>query len=237
MEKQNGGKYIAIIALVIAVAGLSLGFAAFSTTLNIGSNATVQISDNEWNVGFAATSSGDMAPLVTSTAQTVNGVTSGSNNGVAKLMKYTFYQDTPASLSTEAGSKVEYSFFIKNEGRINASLASITFGSLTCEYIANAPTRSESDAMNTGTTVTAGTGTISASDCSTMFNVSLTFGESPSGTVYTPSSDTFNNTINAGASLPVKLTIEATGSAPSTIPNGDFTVTLGNTTVNYQQAS
>ena len=232
MEKNNDSKVIAIIALVIAVAGLSIGFAAFSTTLNIGSTANVEVGNDEWNVGFAANS--EMAPLDRANAQTVNGQTAGENNGVAKLMKYTFYQDTPATISTTAGSKVEYSFNIKNDGRINASLASITFGSLTCAYIANAADRTETDEDNLGTTYSAGTGTISAEDCATMFNVSLSIGNP--ATVYTKDSSSFNNTINAGAVAPVKLTIEATGNAPATIPNGDFTVTLGNTTVNYQQA-
>ena len=230
MEKNNDSKVIAIIALVIAVAGLSIGFAAFSTTLNIGSTANVEVGNDEWNVGFAANS--EMAPLDRANAQTVNGQTAGENNGVAKLMKYTFYQDTPATISTTAGSKVEYSFNIKNAGRINAQLASITFGDLTCEYIANAADRTERDEANLGTTYSAGTGTISSEDCAKMFNVSLSIDNS----VYTKTSQTFTNTINAGDSAPVKLTIEATGTAPTTIPNGDFTVTLGNTTVNYQQA-
>ncbi len=236
MEKNNGSKVIAIVALVFAIAGLSIGFAAFSTTLNIGSTSNVQVGDNEWNVGFAATSNGDMAPLVEASAQTINGQTSGANNGVGKLMKYTFYQDTPATISTTAGSKVEYSFFIKNDGKLNASLATINFGTLSCEYITNAEPRTETDAQNTGRTITATTsGSISSSDCATMFNVSLSVGDPAN--VYTSSSSSFNNTINAGSSVPVKLTIEATGAQPTSIPTGDFTVTLGKTTLNYQQAS
>jgi len=35
MEIQKSGKVIAIVALLFTVAGLSLGFAAYSTTLNI----------------------------------------------------------------------------------------------------------------------------------------------------------------------------------------------------------
>lgn len=238
MEKERGGKLIAIIALVIAVIGLSVGFAAFSTTLNIAATSNVQVGDNEWNIGFAATSDDDIAPLTTTNAQTVNGQTSGSNNGVGKLMKYTFYQDTPATITTTQGSKVEYSFVIKNTGSINASLASITFGSLTCAYVSNATTRTESDAMNSGTTITANSdanATISSADCNTMFNVSLTLGTNP-GEVYVPTPSSYNTTINAGSYIDVKLTIEATGTAPNTIPTGDFTVSLGNTTLNFQQA-
>ena len=35
MEKNNGVRMLAAFALVVAVAGLSLGFAAFSTSLKI----------------------------------------------------------------------------------------------------------------------------------------------------------------------------------------------------------
>ena len=35
MEKDRGTKVIAIVALIVAVVGLSLGFAAFSSTLTI----------------------------------------------------------------------------------------------------------------------------------------------------------------------------------------------------------
>lgn len=233
MEKDRGGKLIAVIALVVAIVGLSVGFAAFSTTLNISSNATAQVGGTEWNVGFSANGT-DMAALTTAQAATVNGQTGGNNNGAAKLMKYTFYQDTGATLSTTAGSKVEYSFYIKNAGRINASLDSISFGTLTCAYISDAAKRTiEQDASNVGSEVTANTtGTISDADCAAMFNVSFTIDSTP----YTSSSTTFNNTIAAGANVPVKLTIEATGNAPTTVPTGDFTVTLGATTVNYKSA-
>ena len=41
MEKQRKIKILSIIALIFAIAGITLGFAAFSTTLNISSSATI----------------------------------------------------------------------------------------------------------------------------------------------------------------------------------------------------
>ncbi|MBQ3511969.1 MAG: hypothetical protein IJA30_06735 [Bacilli bacterium] len=41
MEKERQIKLLSIIALVVAITGMTLGFAAFSTTLNISSSATV----------------------------------------------------------------------------------------------------------------------------------------------------------------------------------------------------
>lgn len=44
MEKNNG-KIVAVVALVVAVVSLSVGFAAFAATLTIDSNATVKAND------------------------------------------------------------------------------------------------------------------------------------------------------------------------------------------------
>ena len=42
LEKNRGSRVIAIIALIVAVLGLTIGFAAFSSTLNISSSANVK---------------------------------------------------------------------------------------------------------------------------------------------------------------------------------------------------
>lgn len=234
MEKERGGKILAVIALVLAVAGLSIGFAAYTSTLNIASEANVQVGTNQWSVGFSADGT-NMAPLTSSGAPTVNG---SNSNGSISLMKYTISQVTAATLSTTANDSVSYSFYVKNAGSINASLASITWGSLSCEYDTSAEGRViEQDEDNIGARSTAAdsNATISSTDCDTMFDVSLTFGTSP-GTTYTPASSSYSNTINAGANVPVTLTITSTGTAPQTAPVGDFVVTLGNTTLSYQSA-
>ena len=48
MEKERGAKLIAVIALLVAVAGLTIGYAAYSSTLTINGTATVDPAD--WNV-------------------------------------------------------------------------------------------------------------------------------------------------------------------------------------------
>ena len=52
MEKNRSSKVVAIVALFIAVIGLSVGFAAFSNILKIKSSATVQPSGQDFVVGF-----------------------------------------------------------------------------------------------------------------------------------------------------------------------------------------
>ena len=218
MEKSSNGKIIAVIALVVAVAGLSVGFAAFSSTLNIGSTTQAQIDTNLWNVGFADTN-GDMAGLTTATP-----VAGSNSNGSINMLKYTLSQGTAATLSTRSGSSVTYNFKIKNAGQINAVLNSITAGGLTCEYSTNNAGRimEQDNTPNTGAQVTQGTGTIADTDCRTMFTAT-----------WTVSPATYNNTINKTESVDASLTIASTGTTPTNVPNGDFTVTLGNTTVVY----
>ena len=93
MEKNQNGKIIAIVALVIGVVGLSLGFAAFTTTLNITSVDDVAVDSGNWNVGFSTSGT----YIVTGTG-TVNGVDNTSaSNGVVNVTKYTIAQNTNAT--------------------------------------------------------------------------------------------------------------------------------------------
>lgn len=235
MEKERGGKILAIVALVLAVAGLSVGFAAYSSVLNITSTANVQVDGSNWSVGFSSDGT-NMAPLTTSTAQDVNGVTASANNGSAKLMKYTFYQNVAPTLEPEDGSKVEYSFYVLNDGDIDATLDSISFGSLTCTYVSTGSDRLlEEDASNPGAYATPNSSASTISECADMFDVSLTFGTGQSAATYGPVDSSFNVDLDAGDNIPVVLTIEATGDNPNVL-DGDFTVSLGNTTVNFKSA-
>ncbi len=53
MEKQRQTKVITIVALVVAVFGISLGFAAFSNILTISSSATVKPDALSFSVRFS----------------------------------------------------------------------------------------------------------------------------------------------------------------------------------------
>lgn len=231
MEKANGSRILAVAALVIALVGLSVGFAAYTSTLNISGNANVQVSGSEWDVGFADTNSA-MAPLSGNpTPITGTGVT---NAGTMNMLKYTLSQGTAATLTNTSTSSVSYAFKIKNAGTISATLKSITSAGLTCAYVSNAADRVvEQDATpNTGKTITAGTGSISPTDCKTMFNATLTI-DSTTYDLNDLTGATYNNTISQSSDVDAVLTISGTGTAPSAVVDGDFVVTLGATTVNY----
>lgn len=64
MEKQRNIKILSIVALVLAIAGLTLGFAAFSATLNISSSASVSPNSDAFKVRFAGLN-GDNKVIIT----------------------------------------------------------------------------------------------------------------------------------------------------------------------------
>ena len=54
MERTRSIKALSIVALIVAVVGLAIGFAAFSTSLKISQSATVKPSDESFNVSFSS---------------------------------------------------------------------------------------------------------------------------------------------------------------------------------------
>ncbi len=244
MERERSGKIIAIATLIVGIIGLSLGFAAFSTSLNITSSADVQIDASVWKVGFSDQTSSIHAG-------TVNGQTAGANNGTLSLTQFVISQGTKAQLSTTNGSKVDYNFYIVNEGDMDAYLNSVTMGTLSCAY-ASSPTPAPRVTDDGHTTITPGSGTISAADCQTMFKATLvidndanaTFedGASAVSSGFGTTADLPRPTGNPKVAtyVPAKLTIEYIDDTVGTVtnvPNGDFVVSLSDTTVVYGSTS
>ena len=147
MERERSGKVIAIATLLVGIVGLSLGFAAFSTTLNITSSADVPIDASVWKVGFSTVNSA-MTP----------GTVSGQSTGTLNLTQFVISQGTKAQLTTTNGSKVEYDFYIVNDGDLDAYLNSVTMGTISCAYASSVTPRTTDGGH---TEITGGTGTIS----------------------------------------------------------------------------
>ena len=231
MEKNNGGKIIAVIALVVAIAGLSLGFAAFSTSLRIDTAANV--SNANWNIGFS-TDGSNIADV--STASTVNANEAG-NPGIIDVTKYTISQNTNATLSTTAGSSVSYNLNILNKGTLTAYLESVNFGGVNVTCTNASANGLIEGVVGAGTTATGNTSTISNADCAKMFGVSLSID----GTTYdSTASSITGKTIPATAgsnSVPVVLSVfyknDAAAKAVADTLDGDIIVNIGSITVGY----
>ena len=120
MERNRSSKIIAVVALVVAVFGLTLGFAAFSNTLTISSSAYVSPSSENFKIGFSKSAS----------SATETGTLAGSPTGAASAGSATLAGTTVSGLKanlTAPGESVSYTFYVHNTGEYDAFLNSITF--------------------------------------------------------------------------------------------------------------
>lgn len=119
MEKERGAKIIAIVALLIAVVGLTVGYAAYSSTLTI--NGTANVDPASWKVNFGY-----------KTGNSLTGTIKGhATETTAPTLADTTISGFDVTLKAP-GDSVTYNFLIKNSGTLNAKLANFTMGTLTC---------------------------------------------------------------------------------------------------------
>ena len=113
MESRSS-KVVAIVALVVAVIGLGIGFAAFSSTLTISSSATVTPSANSL------------------TGSSITPTTTGGATAEASSFTETTLTGSDAQF-TAPGQSVKYSLYAYNAGEYLAYLNGVTVGAVTCE--------------------------------------------------------------------------------------------------------
>lgn len=112
--KDRKGFYIAFIVVSIAVLGLSVAYAALSTTLNIKFGSVTQ-NALSWDVGFVA---GTVNAVVSGTSAT------GRSCGSATVTKSSV---TVSNITlSKPGDKCTYTLPVKNSGDIAAKRSSIT---------------------------------------------------------------------------------------------------------------
>lgn len=145
MEKERKTKILAIVAICIAVVGLTVGFAAFSSTLTINGTGTVKSSS--WQVRFENLSTVTKTGTATQvTAPTIN--TNDTNIG-----------DYDVTFTTP-GDSISYTFDVANNGTFEAEVTSVTIPTPTCTGNgANAVTDAKNVCDNLSYTLTYGDGT------------------------------------------------------------------------------
>lgn len=110
-------KIIVAIAVLLIIAVVGVGFAAFSTNLTI--NGTGKVKASSWKIRFDNLSAADLSGTATEvTAPTI------SNNDT-HIGDYSVNFTTP-------GDSVVYTFDVKNEGTFNAKISSIIIGTPVC---------------------------------------------------------------------------------------------------------
>ena len=215
MEKDRGSRIIEIVALLVGVVGLSIGFAAFSNTLTISSSAEVTPDQSKFNVDFTSASSGDVSttPIQPATKNpetlvAANGTIDNSGDPTVTGLHATF---------TEPGQSVTYNFWAKNIGEYIAYLKSIT--------IANAT------GAETYKKCTAKTGTTQSLVDAACNGISMTVKVGTEEATSSSIASISNHSLAIDAFDPIIVTISyANGSA---IADGDFDVAFGDITLTY----
>lgn len=113
MEKDRGTRTLAVIALLVAVVGMTIGFAAFSTTLTIEGTGTVKASK------FSVIFENLMPAVATGTAKEASGGTPTIQPGSTVIRNYNVELTTP-------GDSISYTFDIANRGTYDATITGIT---------------------------------------------------------------------------------------------------------------
>lgn len=132
MEKQRQMKLLSIVALVVAIIGMTLGFAAFSTTLSISSSATVTPSSEDFKINvYGVKDQQSVSEIINNNYQfddvylsSTNGVAFANNadSAVATINNSTHTISGLKALFDNNIGDVSYIFVIKNEGKYDAYL-------------------------------------------------------------------------------------------------------------------
>ena len=216
MEKNRKMQVIAIVALIIGVVGLSIGFAAFSNTLNIKSNANVQPDSSTLNVDFSsAVDKVEVAEIIpTATPNslvTTNGVIDNSGDPTISNLSTTF---------TEPGQSVIYKFYAYNAGELKAYLKSIVF-----ENVAG---------QNATKVCTAGEGTTDALVQKACEKISVKVKVGNEIETSTGKASITGHALAKETGELVTVTLEYEAGADRA--DGDFSVAFGDITLNYSSA-
>lgn len=213
MEKNRKVQVISVFALVIAIVGLSIGFAAFSSVLNIQTSANVKPDSSTMNVDFSSAQDkvevAEIIPTATpNSLVTTNAVIDNSVDPTISNLSATF---------TEPGQSVTYKFYAYNAGKLNAYLKSIVFGNVA--------------GQNATKICTAGQGTTDAlvQKACEKISVKVKVGNEIETTTGKASITGHTLAIDNGELVTVTLEYEAGAERA----DGDFTVAFGDITLNY----
>ena len=216
MEKNRSAQVIAIVALVVGVVGLSIGFAAFSSVLNIQTSANVKPDSSTMNVDFSSAedkvSIAEIIPTATpSSLVTTNAVIDNSGDPTISNLSAKF---------TEPGQTVVYKFYAYNAGELNAYLKSIVFGNVA--------------GQNTTKVCTALEGTNDALVQKACEKISVKVKVGNELETSTGKASITGHTLNKGTGEMVTVTLEYEAGAERA--DGDFNISFGDITLNYSSA-
>ena len=210
MEKTRQIKIISLCALLVAVLGLTVAFAALSQTLTINGSAAVNAAS--WDIHFEKTSGKEteVKGAATFTEPTLSGTT---------------IENFSATL-TKPGDSVIYYFDIVNNGTVDAQIESYNFPRAFNDCFTNI--NKYSYCMNFDFNSDGNLNALDKSVYFDLFNYRLAYAD-------TDKSVTQGDTINAGETKHMKLVIEYKDTATE-LPENNLTLTSSDPiTITYEQ--
>ena len=216
MEKNRNAQVIAIVALVVAVLGLSVGFASFSNVLNIQSSANVKPDSSTLNVDFSSSIDSVTVAEITPTATpnsivTTNATIDNSADPTISNLSATF---------TEPGQSAVYKFYAYNAGELNAYLKSIVYANVA--------------GSNATKVCTAKEGTTDALVQKACENILVKVKVGNELETATGKASITGHSLAKKTGEMITVTLEYAAGAERT--DGDFSVAFGNITLNYSSA-
>ena len=201
MEKDRGFKIIAIAALLLSVVGLSIAYAGYTSTLTVAGTATASGSDSTWKIQWTELDNGTATGYASVADKTlaIDSSTKQSISGFLGTVK-------------APGDTITYTWKVENAGALNATLASVTLGQLSCAPAATGGSTSEE----------------AAALCNKL-SIAFTYD----GAALTSST---TGSLASGAKKNVSMVLTyAAGDAVAL--SGDVAITLGQTSFVYNQAT
>lgn len=211
MQYRRKKQLTIILALIVAIASLSVGFAAFSATLNISSSASVTPNSDNFSVVF---SSSQYAITTNNTSGTVvNGIgTNGAMGGITSL-----YQNSASGLIaefTEPGQSLDITIYAHNTGEYDAYLRGVNITN-----VAGTSYKKCTAATNT-------TDALVQSACNGI-SISINIG----GINYAYGATITNHILEKGSVEPIIITVAYNSTAARA--DGNFDISFGDISLEY----
>lgn len=213
MGENKNYKILSLIALVVGVIGVSLGYAAFASTLTINTAAEIRPDGTKFNVDFSSSSSSVATSPVNAVLNPNNvtgftataGTIDNSADPTITNLKATF---------TEPGQTATYTFYSYNAGEFVAYLNSIVFsGNKTC---------------------TAATGTDANMVSAACDDITMTVKVGSENVTDTSVASITGHTLAINAAEEIVVTISY--AAGGDLTDGDFDVTFPSVVLTYASA-
>lgn len=208
MQNNNRySKYAALVALLISIVGITLGFAAYSNTVQIKARADVRPGTVPYEGGILSTDPDDPTegPV---TPTTTGGATAEpadlTEEGIENILVH----------FTAPGQTATYSFYGYNNSEFVSYLNDVTFGTKSCTAAANA------DGSET-------TPAYVAAAC----NDIVMYISASSDDFTDTDHDVNGHSLASGSSEPIAVTIEYIGGGATA--DGNFDVNFGTSTLTY----